>query len=150
MNDQGQALSELIIILLIFSILLLVGVPKYVDWVRHTGIERTIVEILNDLRFAQLQAKIRGRNIEVRFSETGYGVYDTGVSPAERILEKQFADVSFDVQGEDDFSFRGSTGVLDNGNGVSIKVTFLDKCGESRGIDIESLGRVKYRGRCGG
>ena len=85
---RGFTLIELMIALAIGSLLMILGVPSFTDFLRNSEIRSVTESLVNGLRLARTEAT--NRNLQVRFTLLGAGATWTGwtvdqVNPAVNI-----------------------------------------------------------------
>lgn len=71
--QRGVTLIELIIGIAVLSIVLVLGVPSYSEWIQNSRLRNTAEAILNGLQLARAEAV--ARNTSVRFSRGAGGAW---------------------------------------------------------------------------
>ena len=149
---SGFSLIELMIVIAIFALVLLFGLPSFSEWSQNTQIRATAESIQSGLQVARSEAIRRNIRVEFRLSDsipnqgaTGWSVWS--VNPSAQIQSKPDNQSSGRVtvtalpSGADRITFDGSgrtpTGVTTNADGTA----FLTQ------INIDSSGLTATQSR---
>lgn len=149
---SGFSLIELMIVVAIFSLVLLFGLPGFSEWSQNTQIRATAESIQSGLQVARNEAVRRNLRVEFRLSDnipgqgaTGWSVWS--VNPSAQLQVKPDNESSSRItvtalpNGADRITFDGSgrtpTGVTTNADGTA----FLTQIN----IDSAGLGATQSR-----
>jgi type IV fimbrial biogenesis protein FimT len=90
----GVTLIELMIAIALVSLLLLLGVPSYTQWIHNTQIRTATEAALNGIQTARAEAIRRNTNVEVVFNALPSSSWSVNIAGGETLQSRSGADGS--------------------------------------------------------
>lgn len=141
-DQQGFSLIEMMITVAILSVLIMLGVPSYQQWVRDTRIRTASESIQNGLRIARSEAAQRGAKVRFELLTTTTAEWTVcAISSTDTTTNPTCGDAATTIQRY--VSGAGAANVVVNGTTTAgdLAAPLVNGVPANSGVTFNSLGR---------